>query len=272
VEHARLADGSTIAFERVGDTAGEPLIVLPGGPCREPEYLGDLAGIAGVRSLIVVHFRGTAASPDASPGWWLESDAVIAIADRLGLGRFDVLGHSAGTRVALATMTRHPGRIRRAVLVTPAASWLTGTEHDIADIAARRADPIIDHALAAPAEMPDTEAGFQDVLQQEAPLGYAHWSALEQQHARVGTTTRAATLGWFSAIPGDAPAQILAAELPPVLVVAGAEDMLSGVRPTRAYAEALGAEQAWIADCGHYPWIEQPGEFRRILSGWMTAG
>jgi pimeloyl-ACP methyl ester carboxylesterase len=272
VEHARLADGSSIAFERVGDAAGEPVIVLPGGPCREPEYLGDLAGLGDVRPLIIVHFRGTAASPDVSPGWWFESDAVVAIADHLGLGQADIFGHSAGTRVALATMTRHPGRIRRAVLVTPAASWLTGTHHDIAEIAARRADPIIDHALTAPADLPDTEAEFQDVLQQEAPLGYAHWTALEQQHAQVGTTTRAATLAWFSAIPDDASAQILAADLPPLLVVAGEEDMLSGVRPTRAYAEALGAEQTWIADCGHYPWIEKPEEFRTALAGWMTAG
>jgi pimeloyl-ACP methyl ester carboxylesterase len=272
VEHARLADGSTIAFERVGDAVGEPVIVLPGGPCRDPAYLGDLAGIGDVRPLIVVHFRGTAASSDASPGWWRESDAVIAIADHLGLERLDVVAHSAGTRVALATMARHPGRIGRAALVTPASSWLTGTAHDITETAARRADPIIDHALAAPAEMPDTESGFQDVLQQEAPLGYAHWSVREQRHAQIGATTRAATLGWFSAVPDDAPAQILAVELPPVLVIAGAEDMLSGVRPTRAYADALGAEQAWIADCGHYPWIEQPEEFRAILSGWMTAG
>ncbi|MFK4789093.1 alpha/beta fold hydrolase [Microbacterium sp. ZW T5_56] len=272
MELARLANGSSIAFERVGDAAGEPVIVLPGGPCRGPEYIGDLAGLGDVRPLIVVHFRGTTASADASPGWWLESDAVIAILDHLGLDEADILGHSAGTRVALATMTRHPGRIRRAALVTPAASWLTGTQHDIAEIAARRADPIIDHALTAPTDLPDTEAEFQGVLQQEAPLGYAHWTALEQQHARVGTTTRAATLGWFSTIPDDAPAQILAADLPPLLVVAAAEDMLSGVRPTLAYAEALGAKQAWIADCGHYPWIERPEEFRTILNGWMTQG
>lgn len=38
-----------------------------------------------------------------------------------------------------------------------------------------------------------------------------------------------------------------------------------------AVAEALGGELAFIADCGHYPWIEQPDAFRRLADGWLAV-
>ncbi|WP_156174893.1 MULTISPECIES: hypothetical protein [unclassified Leucobacter] len=50
MEFAESDDGSLVAFELVGVGApdsksqSDPVIVIPGGPCRGPEYLDGLAG------------------------------------------------------------------------------------------------------------------------------------------------------------------------------------------------------------------------------------
>ena len=56
-------DGARLSFRAWGE--GEPLLVVPGGPGRDADYLGDLGGIAELagRTLFVFEPRGTGASP-----------------------------------------------------------------------------------------------------------------------------------------------------------------------------------------------------------------
>ena len=115
----------------------------------------------------------------------------------------------------------------------------------------------------------ETEPDFQRTIEAEAPAGYARWTSREQCHATIGEMTLAAASAWFNDIPADAAARILTSPQPPTLVLGGAEDILSGVDPVRAYAKALAARLAFLPDCGHYPWIEQPEAFVRILDGWL---
>ncbi|WP_067495713.1 alpha/beta fold hydrolase [Actinoplanes sp. TFC3] len=57
----------------------------------------------------------------------------------------------------------------------------------------------------------------------------------------------------------------------PVLVVAGAQDYLTGLAPVRALAELFPhGELAVIADSGHYPWVEQPAAFRRAVDNFFA--
>ena len=95
---------------------------------------------------------------------------------------------------------------------------------------------------------------------------YARRTEREQRHARVGEQTLAAVHAWSQGVPEDAADQVLAAPHPPTPVVAGTEDALSGRAPVSAYAAALSASLTWIEDCGHYPWVEQPEEFRSVAA------
>ena len=269
MERITAPDGLQISFQLDGTAGGQPVLVLPGGPCRHPAYLSDLAGLGTVRPLATLHARGTPETGSFSQGWWNDAADVIAVADALSLHSFDILAHSAGTRLALAVATRFPGRVRSMALVTPAAAWLTGTEHDGPQLAARRENPLVEAALASMVgAQPMSEDQFQASLDVEAPAGYAQWTGREQQHSRSGTMTLAAASAWFANIPEDAVARILAAPQPPTLVLAGQEDILSGVAPVLAYAQALGARLVLLQDCGHYPWIEQPEAFARTLTAW----
>jgi pimeloyl-ACP methyl ester carboxylesterase len=269
--HVTSDDGTRIAVQLLGSGGGPPVIVLPGGPCRSPEYLRDLAGLAEVRPLAVLHPRGTPATGALSRGWWTDAADVVAVADALGLDGADLLGHSAGAQLALATAVQHPGRVRTLALVTPSAGGLTGAEHDGAAIAARRTEPVIARALASmtgPAAQ--DEAQFQAEAPIQRPAGYARWTRPEQEHSPLGSTSHAASGAWYRNIPENAALRIRQASLPPALVIGGTEDILVGDAPVRALARALGARLEMIEDCGHYPWVEQPEAFRRLVDPWVT--
>jgi len=266
---ATAGDGAPLTWHRQGG-AGEPAVVLPGGPCRGVEYLEDLAGLADERPLVVLHPRGAPTTSVPSRGWWRDADDVVALADHLGLGALDVVAHSAGTRVALALLAQHPARVRSLLLVTPSASWLTGTPPDGDEILRARHDPDATAALdAMRAPLPTDEAGLQRQRELVAAGSYARWNDRERRHARVGDASLAALLAWSQGVPDDAAEQVLAAPRRPTLVVAGAEDALSGRAPVTAYAAELSASLTWLPDCGHYPWVEQPDLFRAATTPWL---
>lgn len=187
------------AVTTTGEGPGAPAVVLPGGPCRGPEYLGDLAGLGETRPLVGI-----------------PSDA----------GSVAQTHATAEARDALAAMTT---------------------------------------------DDPATESGFDEAFRRQAPAGYARWTAVEQDHARVGAVSLTSALAWSAGIPGDVADRVRAATLPPALVVAGDRDLLTGVEPVAAYARLIGAGYALVDDCGHYPWVEQPQAFRRCLDAWLSS-
>ena len=83
----------------------------------------------------------------------------------------------------------------------------------------------------------------------------------------------AASQAFFSLEPPRDLAERLGAVPAPVLVVAGAQDCLTGVDPLVALAGLFPAGDAVvIGRCGHYPWVEQPADFRRAADAFLGAG
>ncbi len=197
---------------------------------------------------------------------------MIALADALDLDKVDLLAHSAGTRLALAAATRYPHRVRSLTLVTPPATWLTGTPHDGDSVVLDRSLPVVAEALRSlEQDDPATEDAFREAFQRQAPATYAHWTEVEQAHAHLGAVSLASALAWFNDIPADATDRIRAATLPRALVIGGSDDYLTGVQPVVDYATTLGAGLSMIEECGHYPWIEQPDTFLRITDEWLST-
>jgi len=253
--------------ERSGST---PVLVVPGGPCRGVEYLAGLAETTGGRDLVVLHPRGTPTTGGLSRGWWRDAADVVALADHLGLAEVDVLAHSAGTRLALAAAVQHSARVRSLLLVTPPATWLTGTADDGEQLARARHDPLVDAAvdsLLGPPPADDDE--FQRRWMVEAPAGYARWGEAERAHAGLGAVSLPAARAWFRDVPPDAADRVRAGVRSPVLVVGGAADAMTGVAPVESYAAALGADLVMLPDCGHYPWVEQPAALSAAVAPWL---
>jgi pyruvate dehydrogenase E2 component (dihydrolipoamide acetyltransferase) len=98
---------------------GEPLVLLHGVATSRLIWRRVIEPLARRRRVIAVDVPGFGQSAPAGPGFDLEQ-----VADRLVEGvpveRFDLVGHSLGGAVAVATAARHPEAVRRLVLVAPA--------------------------------------------------------------------------------------------------------------------------------------------------------
>jgi pimeloyl-ACP methyl ester carboxylesterase len=270
------SDGASLHYDdRPAD--GPPVVALAGGAALHPSYLGDLAGLGDRQHLIVPHLRGVGRSPLPASvelaSYWRQADDLDRLRVHRGLDRLLLLGHSAGTRLAVAYAAQFPDRVGALVLVTPPTAYLVdepaGTE---ALIDARRGDPAFDEALAAWATGPDTthDAGFNAWQRRVAPLAYAAWGEAERAHAAATHYSYAANRAYFSVDPPPDLAARLGAVTAPVLVVAGAQDCGVGVEPAAALARLFPAGELVVVDqCGHHPWVERPAAFRHAVDPFL---
>lgn len=279
-------DGAQLHYDLLGGDSASPLIVLAGGAARHPEYLGDLAGLSGHHQLAVPHLRGVgrSAAADLSMGsWWHQARDIDRLRASLALNRCAVVAHSAGTRLAIAYAAQFPDRLAGLALITPPASYLVDVPSDAPALrAARMAEPPFAAAVDASDAGPDTSSDetFNAWQQAIAPLCYATWNEPAQDHARTGRYALAAARAFLA---DDPPADLtgrLRDVRAPVLVIAGAQDTITGTGPVVAVAGLFpDGRAAVIEHCGHMPWFEQPAAFRAILDpflagveGRLTAG
>jgi pimeloyl-ACP methyl ester carboxylesterase len=272
-------DKTVLHFDLLGANEASPLIVLAGGAARHPDYLGDLAGLSERHQLIVPHLRGVGRSGDAAlegtGSWWRQAADIERLRASLGLDQCTVVGHSAGTRLAVAYAAQFPDRLAGLVLITPPALYLVDVPADAPALqAARMAEPAFAAAVAAMDEGPDTSGDdtFNAWQRAIAPLGYATWDDTAREHALVGRYSLAAARAFLSEDPPPDLARRLGEVRAPVLVIAGAQDAITGRAPVVAVADLFPAGRAAvIEDCGHVPWVERPAAFREILDAFLAA-
>ena len=272
-------DGTKLAY-RV-DGAGEPLICLPGGPMRASACLGDLGGLSRHRRLILLDLRGTGDSAiPADPSSYRCDrlvDDVLALQDHLGLASADVLGHSAGTNIAVQYMLSHPHRVGSLVLVTPSGRSVDrepDTEMRRQIVSLRQREPWFKDAAAA-FERIAAGGGAEEDWVALAPFFYGRWNAAAQAHDAAGeeqTNEEAAVA--FAAEGAFDPAATRAglADLrTPVLVIGGSLDLQRPPAVTADYA-ALFANSRLVVQpgAGHFPWLDDPGQFVSAVTEFLN--
>ncbi|SDK18177.1 alpha/beta fold hydrolase [Streptomyces indicus] len=268
-------DGTRLAYRTTG--SGEPLICVPGGAMRASAYLGDLGGLAAHRQLVLPDLRGTGASEIPADPATYRCDRQVADIEalrvHLGLDRIDLLGHSAGSNLALLYAAAHPERVRRLVLVTPTL-WAVGIEvtpeHRREAALLRSGEPWFEAAwpvFDARLRGEETEGCFEAFF-------YGRWDAQAQAHAASGAAqvNEEAAVAYGSEGAYDPPATraALARLDAEVLVLCGELD--GGPRPqvARALAEVLPQAQFDVqAGGGHFPWLDDAGAFRRTLAAFL---
>ena len=100
--------------------SGEPLILLHGGVGAIEMFGEVLPMLAEGRRVVAADLQahGRTADIDRPLSYEMMAEDVAALIGHLGLGKADVMGYSLGGGVALQTAIRHPGVVRKLVLVS----------------------------------------------------------------------------------------------------------------------------------------------------------
>ncbi|MFE7619638.1 alpha/beta fold hydrolase [Streptomyces sp. NPDC057496] len=295
-------DGTLLAYRAHGD--GPPLVCVPGGPA-DSRYLGDLGGLAAHRRTIVLDLRGTGRSaiPDDASSYRCDRlvDDIEALRDHLGLARMDLLGHSAGTNIAVRYAAEHPDRVGGLVLIGPGvrAVGLTVTGEMRREAALLRKDePWFPPAFAALEALvagtgagtgtgagsgagtgtgtgagSGTKAGTGGGWEAIAPFLYGRWDAAARRHhadGRPDNEEAVARFGADGAFDPEATRAALAAFGSPVLLLTGEFDLNSPPRSTAEYAE-LFPDASFVVQpgAGHFPWLDDADRFVATVTGFL---
>jgi proline iminopeptidase len=266
---------SELYFLRHGH--GQPLLVLHGGLGLDHSYMRALDRLADVAELVYVDIAGNGRSP--RPPRWQDltmdsvADELDALRAELGFARWSVLGHSYGALIALVYARRHPASIASLIPVGGAPAF----DHAavVVENAGKRGQPEAAAALLAALGQPARDdAHFAEIWRQVLPLYFHHWDP--RYHTAFGDTR-------WSAAGYNRGNELLAtydlrAELPHIatrtLVISGDDDF---IMPADLCGGALAsgipaARHVVIAECGHFPFLEQPIAFDAALRGWLAAG
>lgn len=232
--------------------AGAPLICLHGGMGIDGSYL-DCAALRrlaneGIR-VIVPDQRGHGRSGRTGEATythatWVED--VGQLADRLGLDRFALMGHSYGGFIALEFALRHGHRLGHLVLVGSSAG------------------PVDSSRFAVVAD--DRE--LRDALRRRWPSLFA----AEEKHWPVFERLRFSAAAYNAAFRRELPRYDLTDWLGELrvrtLLISGSRDGYAQDMK-RMLSRIPGARLEIIEEAGHMPFLEAPERFTRMLAGFL---
>jgi pimeloyl-ACP methyl ester carboxylesterase len=123
-------DGIRLYYVVVG--SGSPVVVLHGGLANSDYWGNQAKALAPRHTVIVVDSRGHGRSTrDTRPyGYDLMADDVVALLDKLKIGKADVVGWSDGGILGLDLAIRHPDRVGK-IFVFAANTVTSGVKEDV---------------------------------------------------------------------------------------------------------------------------------------------
>jgi 3-oxoadipate enol-lactonase len=258
-------DGRNIAFDLVGD-AGAPVVCMThslasdGGMWAEqvPSLLS-----AGFR-VLRIDMRGHGGSDPVSGDYTMSALAgdVAHVLDKLAITRVHYIGLSIGGMLGQALALEHGMKVISAMW----CDTLPATPEGAAQAWGDRVRIVREANSLAPLAVPTMERWFTEAYKPRHPN---RW--LEIHDTIVGTTP-AGYLGCAAAIQNfDFISKLPSLRLP-VLVVVGDEDAGTPPAGNRKIAELVpGARYEEIRNARHFPNVEHPNTFNRLMMSWFWA-
>jgi pimeloyl-ACP methyl ester carboxylesterase len=277
------ADGRRLSYRRLG--SGPILVCHPGGPGFSSRYFGDLAGLGGQFTLVLLNPRGTEGSDRPADPRAYETDDYVADLDELrahlGVERMLLLGHSHGGVVAQAYAARHPERVERLVLASTLARFQAEQEQAMqAAMAAKAGEPWYEDATDALRAEQAGEWGTDEelaaIVRRELPFYFRTYGGREQRYVQglegevpVGDALKLFNEEIFASFDLRPELGRITA---PTLVLTGEDDFICGPVCAEEIANgAAGAELVLVPDCGHFVFVEQPDRFAAAVGGFLDG-
>jgi len=205
--------------------------------------------------------RGTGDTPDPGTPFTPDDlvDDLLAAMDAAGMRRAHLVGHSLGAVVALLAAARHPARADRLVAIGPPA-------HVDGRIAA-----VLDHwETLAGSDLPDEAVHRGLVLPAFGREAFERLVPAVLHDMARRPVPRETILRYVACDRAQDLRPVAARIDAPLLVMAGAEDALTGPAHAREVAAAVpGARLAVVESSGHTPQVERPADVARLVVGFL---
>jgi 4,5:9,10-diseco-3-hydroxy-5,9,17-trioxoandrosta-1(10),2-diene-4-oate hydrolase len=263
------AGGGRIRYLRTG--AGPPVVLLHGFAASIYTWKDVIPALAASHEVVALDFPGFGDSSIPRP---LDVAAypghVLAVMDRLGIGRASLVGNSLGGLVAIELAAEHPARVERLVLLDSAGFNLA--PEDRPRLLRIVGSPAVAPLLARlPVRRRLVAFGLRQVFHDDGLVTDERIDAYARPMMRPGAIAATAEL-----LAGRVPGSIedrLARVRAPVLILWGREDRWIPMAHARRFADLLpGARLAILDGCGHVPQEEKPAEVARRIAEFIRPG
>ena len=256
-----------------GPTGAPPLLLVHGLLVHHYEFVRLLPEL-GTRRLLVPDLFGSgdsdAPSPEQAEGYsfaW-HAQMLVALLDRLGVGRLDVVGHSTGGTIAAHLAAMLGSRVRRLVLIDTVAYDLhLPIEGRVALLP--RLGPALFKNVFRRAELRRYFAKvFADPSRIDEQAIDLYWDRLARPGHREAAHAMLEHLVDMGGLQGH-----LAAITAETQVIWGADDSIVPLTDgQRLAAEIPGASIRTIEGCGHAPNEERPVELGALIRDFLAPG
>ncbi len=274
-------DGVQLFYRTSG--SGAPIIFLSGGPGFTVDYMVPVSEfVPASYQRVFYEQRGTGRSKLATmTAENMTLRHVVADLDALRVHlkqeRLFLVGHSWGGMLAMAYAAAHPDRIERMILIGPGgptlefAQWFNDNIHmrlRSEDVEAERywTDATrrgVDPDKAALEQVRAITPGYFF----ERAKGLAFASQLPD-----GTLTLQVNALLFGDMSRGYDSHPGLRQLDrPVLIVQGHQDPVGDKTAEDIHAAIKSSALTYLNQCGHFPWLEQPDAFRRILTEFFQS-
>ncbi len=203
--------------------------------------------------------HGRTAAPSGAYTLDQLADDLKGLLDGLGIAETHFVGLSMGGMIGQIFALKYPARVQSLVLCDTTSRYPTGAasvwEERIKTVSAEGMEPMV---------APTLERWFT------APFRARRKDVMEKVGAMIRSTPPAGYIGCCHALPKISVTEKLRDVRCPALVIVGEEDPGTPVQMARDIQAALpAAELAILCRASHLSNVEQPGEFNRVLGGFL---
>ncbi|MFN2383223.1 MAG: alpha/beta fold hydrolase [Gemmatimonadota bacterium] len=276
-------EGFSVRLREVGE--GPPILCLHGGPGLDGACFFPGAGVWGpglttlaeTHRLLAYDQRGCGGSgvPAIEEPLAISHhvDDIERVRLALGLERPAILAHSFGTVLAILYALKYPEGASHLILVggAPTRAFMAGYREAVAtDL-----PPAAQARLAALKDAPLTDAVFRERFELALPLYFHRPLSDAERDAFLEPITFSARANRALAVGLDA--YDLTPALPqvrtPALVIYGASDRVVQPRYQLEFrGRLLTARFVGFLESGHFPFLEEPGPFARVVEYFLRRG
>jgi pimeloyl-ACP methyl ester carboxylesterase len=235
-----------------GGAGGLPVVFVHSFAGSKAHWSAQLAMLRKTRRAVALDLRGHGQSERPAGGdYAVESLAkdIASVADGLGLQRFVLVGHSLGGAASIAYVGAHPERVAGLVLVGAPGKTPPAQRQQIMASLQRDYDKVM--------------LGFWDEL-----LAGAQPHVDKQLRTEMTSLPRDASLALIRAIFEFDPLPALRAYRGPTLAIVTPHDDT----PNDLHKLVDGLPYQQITGTSHWPHMDNPAEFNRILGEFLASG